>query len=775
MESIALPKKIKGGSFKTMDLHPEIYKGITKKGYNQPTPIQRKVIPLALQGKDIVAMARTGSGKSAAFLIPLLNSLHTHSSAGPRALIISPNRELVVQTHRFAQDLGRFTDLRAAVLVGGEALDSQFAALAGEPDLILATPGRILHHIVENQDLNLKTIDYVVFDEADQLFELGFRDQLFSILKHLPQDRQTMLFSATMPNNLIEFSKAGLNEPDFVRLDVETRVSDDLCLSWFLTRQDEKFATLVWLLTELIKLDNPDSNPNTNPNPNPNPNSGKLVLIFVATRQISDFVSLGLSSFGIKNAAIYGSMDQEARTITLNSFRKRKLSVLIVTDVAARGIDIPLLDYVINYDIPYSPKLFIHRVGRVARAGRSGTAYTLLTHDDVAYMVETQDLIGRKLNPNPNPKEGLEFFNLPQFGWFGSIPTSFILQYLEDFNIKLSREIELSEALKRAKNGYKMYLKTRPSANKEVYLKAKDLEIPIHPILAHFKSDAFAPSMDTLEQLKAWRPPQNVLELKRGSEGEALMKVIRVGLDDRIQEEKKRKEKRSEGISHDVSDDVSCRKRRENRSSQDEKVSRVDDTADDVTSKKFMIPSRPSKDNQDVFKINSSNQSLTQAIMDLVPDEANDIIKRRTIQRWDAKKKRFVTINPGESVKVDGVSVKNDTGSLVSSINKTDAFDQWKSRSKGGVVNGEGLSLGNREKVVRKRGKKVNNVSSFGNLGAQKGGELKSSAEILKQRKVKEKRKAYLESKKGKRGRKNDFQKEIPIHGAKQRSVRVKK
>jgi ATP-dependent RNA helicase DDX54/DBP10 len=354
----------KSGGFQSMGLCLPIYKAIGHMGYKVPTPIQRKAIPVVLDGRDVVAMARTGSGKTAAFLIPLLERLKTHSGkVGARGLILSPSRELAMQTLKFCKDLGKHTDLRYCVLVGGEHIDDQFSAIASNPDIIIATPGRLMHLMIE-MSLDLKTIEYVVFDEADRLFEMGFAEQLHEILFKLPESRQTLLFSATMPKTLVDFARAGLSDPALIRLDVDTKISKDLQMYFFSLKKDQKDAMLIYLLKNLIVND-------------------EQTIIFTATKHHVEYLHELLQCVGIQNTYIYGALDQQARRIHLARFRSEKEKVLIVTDVAARGLDIPLLDHVINYDFPATCKTFVHRVGRVARAGRSGKAWSLVATDEV--------------------------------------------------------------------------------------------------------------------------------------------------------------------------------------------------------------------------------------------------------------------------------------------------------------------------------------------------------------------------------------------------------
>ncbi|KAJ1552828.1 ATP-dependent RNA helicase ddx54, partial [Cladochytrium tenue] len=331
-------KHKKSGGFQSMGLSYPVYSGIIHKGYKIPTPIQRKAIPVIMDKRDVVAMARTGSGKTAAFVIPLLERLRAHSSiVGARALILTPSRELAFQTLKFAKELGKHMDLRSCVLVGGDRMDEQFAAIATNPDIIIATPGRLMHLIIE-MNIELKTVEYVVFDEADRLFELGFAEQLREILFKLPEARQTLLFSATLPKVLVDFAKAGLSEPALIRLDVETRISPDLQMMFFNTKHEDKDCALIYLLSTVIPKD-------------------QQTIIFVATKHLVEYIHELLNLARIKSTFIFGSLDQVARKMHIAKFRSGDVKILVVTDVAARGIDIPMLDNVINYDFPGSSKL----------------------------------------------------------------------------------------------------------------------------------------------------------------------------------------------------------------------------------------------------------------------------------------------------------------------------------------------------------------------------------------------------------------------------------
>ncbi|OQR76885.1 ATP-dependent RNA helicase DDX54-like, partial [Tropilaelaps mercedesae] len=367
---LAAESKKKAGGFQAFGFSHNILKGIQKKGYKQPTPIQRKAIPVIQRGKDVVAMARTGSGKTAAFLLPLFERLKTHSAVtGARALIFSPTRELAVQTHRFCKDLGKFTDLQSVVILGGDALEDQFAAMHENPDIIIGTPGRLLHLIME-MNLKLNTIEYVVFDEADRLFEMGFQEQLAETLNRLPDVRQTVLFSATLPRLLVDFAKAGLKDPILIRLDTDSKLPDTLKTVFWTMREDDKCAALMHLIKALLQGE-------------------QLTVVFVPTKHHVEYLREILEKTGIHCSCVYSSLDQLARKIAVTNFKSKIVRVMLVTDVAARGIDIPLLDHVINFSFPAKPKLFVHRVGRVARAGRFGTAFSFVSADEAAYL---QDL-----------------------------------------------------------------------------------------------------------------------------------------------------------------------------------------------------------------------------------------------------------------------------------------------------------------------------------------------------------------------------------------------
>ncbi|EER08935.1 ATP-dependent RNA helicase dbp-10, putative [Perkinsus marinus ATCC 50983] len=534
-------KKISGGAFQTMGLSDPLFKAIQKMGYNQPTPIQRKAIPAILGGSDVVAMARTGSGKTAAFVIPMIQILKGHSEVvGARAVILSPTRELAMQTIKVTRMLGKFTDLRLCLIVGGHSMESQFDRLSSNPDVLICTPGRLVHHMVE-ADLSLQRVQYIVFDEADRLFEMGFADDMQSILKATPPSRQCLLFSATLPSQLTQFSRAGLRSEstEFIRLDVEHTISDTLDL-WFLyTTADSKPAALVALLRKLQSMGNKSTGDATGVAGVEGKSKGgkkgarsSKTIVFVATRHNVEFFASLLTQVGISNAPIYGSMDQTQRTSSLSKFRSGKASVLLVTDVAARGIDIPQLDYVINYDFPSSSKLFVHRCGRTARAGAKGLCASLVTHDDMPYAVELMLFLGRKLglqalgSDHPIPAEGDGDdgeVDEKRLCVIGGIPS--VQEEVETVRRLVSGDAELASLQRSMMSAYHLYYKTRPAASNQSVRRAKlilraeaggpqrllDTPHPAFRTAADLGSQSvedMKEKLDMIAQLRSFRPSQ---------------------------------------------------------------------------------------------------------------------------------------------------------------------------------------------------------------------------------------------------------------------------
>lgn len=439
-------RKTSSGTFAGMGLAPALLKAITHRGYRQPTPIQRKSIVPLLSGRDVVGMARTGSGKTAAFVLPMLHLLRTHSArVGARGLIISPSRELALQTAAVVRELGKETDLRTAVLVGGEGLEEHFAQLATNPDIIIATPGRLMHIAVES-GLSLAAVQFVVWDEADRLMEDGtMAVQMNEICARLSSQRQTALFSATLPSALASFAQASLRDPLLVRLDSEGKLSEDLVSTFLHVAPQCKDALLLLLLDRIASKGAGDRRP--------------LCVVFVATRHHCEYLhELLASGFAMDVAQIHGTMDQVARKNALDDFGRGRKPTLIVTDVAARGLDIPLLDFVINYDFPAIPKLYVHRVGRVARAGRPGTAYSMVTGEEAAYLYDLH-----------------LFLNLEGVPTLEDVPQTLLDDEDERIAGRMARDSSLVALKHVVRNACKAYRRTRPAPSPESFRRAKTL------------------------------------------------------------------------------------------------------------------------------------------------------------------------------------------------------------------------------------------------------------------------------------------------------------
>jgi len=498
----------RNGAFNVMGLEKELVAGLNRMGYTAPTPVQRKALPIALAGMDMVCMARTGSGKTCVFLLPMIHKIKSHDSvAGVRAVILSPTRELAVQTFKFAKDMAKFTDIRIISIVGGDPIEAQFEALASRPDIIVATPGRLMHHIREIPTFKLKACKYLVFDEADRLFEMGFAEQLNEIVRECPPERQTLLFSATMPKQLIQFSRAGLKDPQLVRLETDSKMSDELRMANFAVRSNEKYAAFLYLVRRIIPAD-------------------QMTIVFTATRHHSEFVHALLTHIGISSTLVYGSMDQDARNANLRSFRQGHVSYLVVTDLAARGIDVPLLNNVINLHFPPAPKLFVHRCGRAARQGRIGFALSLIEPEEMAFLADVHTFLGHSITTVDDVTSAEEkAYTLesmqPRFIHTGLIPQDVLDEENDFLKRTLAGDDHLTTLARIGDNGMKQYRRTRAEASREGVGAAKKLAKAnairsIHPLIAGCDpsrcSQQVVDKANFVRMLQTFRPAQTVFE-----------------------------------------------------------------------------------------------------------------------------------------------------------------------------------------------------------------------------------------------------------------------
>lgn len=451
------------------------------------------MLPVALSGVDTVAMARTGSGKTCAFLIPLLETLLNQNnsssnqlaSMGVRGVILSPTRELSVQTLKVFYKLASDTQLKAIGIHGGEGMEKQFSLLASKPDVIIATPGRLAHHLTEIPDFTLSCVRMCILDEADRLLEMGFASQIRQITKTIPESCQKLLFSATLPRILVEFTKSGFcTNPTMVRLDQEATVSEELRIAFITCRSSDKDAALLHLLESQIyptaKNSDKEEGAKESSKPRASIKTG-LTLIFAATRHHVEFISTLLQAAGHDCTMIYGTLDSEARRINLGAFRSGQKPILVVTDVAARGIDVPLIDHVIHYNFPASPKLFVHRSGRAARAGRIGFCWGLVEPDELPYMIDLHLFLGRKPSTGSSESEQYALADMtPDMVHYGSVPETIITEEVENVQRILNSELsgsQQAEALraltKVCNNAMKQYRKTRAEPSRDAIRRAK--------------------------------------------------------------------------------------------------------------------------------------------------------------------------------------------------------------------------------------------------------------------------------------------------------------
>ncbi len=360
--------------FKTFNLDPSVEAGIASAGYLTPTPIQTKAIPSVMNGRDFMGLAQTGTGKTAAFALPILHRLMDGERGYVRALIISPTRELAEQIHNDIYLLGRQTRVRSVTVYGGINMNTQLKKLRQGPEIIVACPGRLLDHI-NHGTIDLSHVEMLVVDEADHMFDMGFLPDIRRILKELPAKRQTLLFSATMPKEIHCLARDILKNPMTIKLG-ETAPAETVTHAHYPVSQHLKTAILLKLLSHI---------------------NSQSVLVFTRTKYRAKRLGEQLVRAGYRSASLQGNLSQGRRQAALNGFRDGTFQVLVATDIAARGIDVCQVSHVINYDVPDTAEAYIHRIGRTGRAAKSGEAFTLITNDD-NQMVRTIDhVVGSKV------------------------------------------------------------------------------------------------------------------------------------------------------------------------------------------------------------------------------------------------------------------------------------------------------------------------------------------------------------------------------------------
>ena len=378
-------------SFADLKLAPEILKALTESGYTTPTPVQAQAIPVVLEGHDLMGGAQTGTGKTAAFALPMLQKLlpHASTSTSParhpvRALILVPTRELAIQVEQSVRTYAKHTNLRSLVVFGGVDIKTQTPHLKTGVEILVATPGRLLDHI-EQKTVQLNLVQMLVLDEADRMLDMGFMPALKRILALLPRQRQSLMFSATFSNEIKKLSEDFMNYPTLIEVARSNASAENITQKVFLVDQSDKHQ----LLAQILRGDD-----------------AKQAIVFTKTKLTASRLAKQLQREGVSADAIHGDKSQLERMQALDAFKQGKVAVLIATDVAARGLDIDSLPMVINYEIPHAAEDYVHRIGRTGRAGASGTAISLVSPEEVKYLVEIEKLIKTEI-----PKERA---NLPE-------------------------------------------------------------------------------------------------------------------------------------------------------------------------------------------------------------------------------------------------------------------------------------------------------------------------------------------------------------------------
>lgn len=360
-------------NFEDFHFHPTIAAGIVKAGYENPTPIQAKAIPQVLRCRDVMGQAQTGTGKTAAFVLPILNQLIGSKQGRIRALIMAPTRELAEQIHRDIDMLGYRTPIRSVTIYGGVAINPQIQKLR-HADIVVACPGRLLDHIGRHS-IDLSHVEVLVIDEADEMLDMGFLPDIRRIITHLPKKRQTMLFSATMPTEIRRLAGEILHDPVTVQ-EGTIAPADTVSHALYPVAQHLKTALLLELL----------GNTRTT-----------SVLVFTRTKHRAKSLGQKLAAAGYRSASLQGNLSQSRRQAALDGFRNGTFQILVATDIAARGIDVTRISHVINYDVPSTPEVYIHRIGRTGRATRSGEAFTFITRDDKDMVSAINRIIGSEI------------------------------------------------------------------------------------------------------------------------------------------------------------------------------------------------------------------------------------------------------------------------------------------------------------------------------------------------------------------------------------------
>jgi ATP-dependent RNA helicase RhlE len=362
-------------SFADLGLGPELLRAVEEKGYSVPTAIQARAIPTVLAGGDVLAGAQTGTGKTAAFVLPILQKLGQAAGRAPRSLVLTPTRELAAQVAESARVYGRYIRLRTAVVFGGVSINPQIDVLRAGCDLLVATPGRLLD-LAEQGELDLRNVECVVLDEADRMLDMGFLPAIRRVLKLLPQRRQNLMFSATYSDEIRELAARILRNPSNIEVAARNSTAERVDQQVYRVSKEHKRHLLAHLIDD---------------------GNWHQVLVFTRTKHGANRLAQQLESNGIRAAAIHGNKSQNARTRALADFKDNQITALVATEVAARGLDIKELPHVVNYELPNVPEDYVHRIGRTARAGGSGAAVSLVSPDEAPLLKDIERMLNQKI------------------------------------------------------------------------------------------------------------------------------------------------------------------------------------------------------------------------------------------------------------------------------------------------------------------------------------------------------------------------------------------
>jgi ATP-dependent RNA helicase RhlE len=361
--------------FNTFGLSQHVMQGIKAMGYTDPTPIQLRAIPLLLSGRDVIGSAQTGTGKTAAFALPILSKLGSGRGPDPRCLILEPTRELAAQVETAIRDYARFTNLRVAVVYGGVGYGKQNDALKRGVDIVVATPGRLLDHI-QQRTLHLDHVEYLILDEADRMLDMGFLPDVKRIVERCPKQRQTALFSATVPPEIETLIRWAMRNPEVIEIGARRSPAETVKHVIYPVAEDQK-SDLLRALLDKIHYDS--------------------VIVFCRTKNRADRIGHMLKKNNHAVATLHSNRTQREREQALRGFRDGRYEVLVATDIAARGLDIANVSHVINFDVPQHPEDYVHRIGRTGRAEATGDAFTLMVAEDVMHVRSIERFIGQKV------------------------------------------------------------------------------------------------------------------------------------------------------------------------------------------------------------------------------------------------------------------------------------------------------------------------------------------------------------------------------------------